>query len=72
MNDTEEERLPYSEGWRRPSAQTNLETLGRMMIELQAANGELIPEGLEITTNTLKLAFGGYNPITGIIAHLIG
>lgn len=38
-------------------------TLGNMILALNAANGEVLPEGLEITTNTLKLAFGGYNPI---------
>ncbi len=61
---TRQERLPYNEGWRRPATQTNLLTLGAMVLELVAANGDALPEGLEITTNTLKLAFGGYNPLT--------
>jgi hypothetical protein len=42
-----------------------------MILALNAANGEVLPEGLEITTNTLKLAFGGYNPITGLLLHAI-
>jgi hypothetical protein len=42
-----------------------------MALALNAANGEIIPEGLEITTNTLKLAFGGYDPITGLLAHAV-
>jgi len=66
----EQERLPYAEGWRKPATQTNLATLGAMVLELNAASGEAVPEGLLITTNTLKLAFGGYNPITGLLAHL--
>jgi hypothetical protein len=67
----EEERLPYDEGWRPPSTQTTLLTLGDMILALNAANGEVVPEGLEITTNTLKLAFGGYDPVTGLLAHVL-
>jgi len=67
----EEERLPYNEGWRPPTTQTNLATLAAMVLELNAANGEVVPEGLLITTNTLKLAFGGYDPITGLLVHLL-
>jgi hypothetical protein len=44
--------------------QTNLLTLGDMILALIAANGEVIPEGSKITTNILKVAFGGYDPIT--------
>jgi len=66
----EQERLPYAEGWRKPAVQTNLLTLGNMILELNAAAGEALPEGLLITTNTLKLAFGGYDPLTGLLAHL--
>jgi hypothetical protein len=46
-------------------------TLGAMILQLFAANDEALPEGLEITTNTLKLAFGGYDPITGLLAHVL-
>lgn len=67
----EQERLPYAEGWRPPTKQTNLLTLGGMVLALNAVNGEVIPEGLEITANTLKLAFGGYDPITGLLAHAL-
>lgn len=67
----EEERLPYNEGWRPPKAQTNLATLGTMILELNAANGEVLPEGLEITIQTLKMAFGGYDPITGVLNHVL-
>lgn len=68
---TEEERLPYNEGWRPPTESTTLSTLGAMVLQLIAANKDALPEGLEITTNTLKLAFGGYDPITGLLAHAL-
>jgi len=51
--------------------QTNFLTLGDMIIQLYNAAGEVLPEGLEITTNTLKLAFGGYDPITGLLVHAL-
>jgi hypothetical protein len=59
------------EGWRPPVTETNLNTLGAMVNQLFLASGEMLPEGLLITTNTLKLAFGGYNPITGLLAHIL-
>jgi hypothetical protein len=64
----EEERLPYLEGWRPPTAETNLATLAVIVSQLQQASGEALPEGLLVTINTLKTAFGGYNPITGLLA----
>jgi hypothetical protein len=67
----EGERLPYTEGWRPTTKQTNSLTLGQMVIELYTAAGDVLPEGLEITTNTLNLAFGCYDPITGILAHVL-
>lgn len=63
--------MPYAEGWRPPAEQTNLATLGTMIVELCTAAGDLLPEGLEITTNTLEAAFGGYDPITGVLAHAL-
>ena len=67
----EQERLPYNEGWRPTTQETNLFTLGSMIMQLIAANKDALPEGLEITTNSLKLAFGGYDPITGVLAHVV-
>lgn len=67
----EEERLPYNEGWRPAKIPTNLFTLGSMILALNSASGETLPEGLEITTNTLNLAFGGYDPLTGLLAHIL-
>jgi hypothetical protein len=71
MLQTEEERLPYAEGWRPPAKQTTLMTLGQMIIKLYTTAGDILPEGLEITTNTLKLAFGGYDPLTGLLVHAL-
>jgi hypothetical protein len=42
-----------------------------MVAQLQQASEEALPEGLLITTNTLKQAFGGYDPITGLLAHVL-
>lgn len=67
----EEGRLPYAEG-RRPSVeQANLLTLGSMILAPNVANGEILPEGLEIITNTPKLVSGGYDPITDVLAHVL-
>jgi hypothetical protein len=71
MCNVEQERLPYNEGWRPSTTQTTLFTLGDMILQLSAANKDILPEGLEITTNTLKLAFGGYDPITGLLVHAL-
>jgi len=86
----EQERLPYNEGWRPTAAETNLNTLGAMVLALNLANGEVVPEGLLLTTNTVKVwppseslwvpvvntflqqAFGGYDPITGLLAKALG
>lgn len=68
----EEERLPYKEGWRRGECQTNLASLGVMILELVAANKDVLPEGLEVTAQTVGLAFGGYDPVTGILRHVTG
>lgn len=68
----EEERLPHEEGWRRGGSQTNLVTLGEMILKLVLANEDVLPEGLEVTAQTVGIAFGGYDPITGLLAHVLG
>ncbi|ESZ94018.1 hypothetical protein SBOR_5596 [Sclerotinia borealis F-4128] len=68
----EQERLPYEEGWRRGGSQTNLESLGVMIWKLVLANGDVVPEGLKVTAQTLGLAFGGYDPVTGVLGHVFG
>ena len=65
---TEQERLPYKEGWRPPKVQTTLATLGVMAGELNAANREPVPEGLILGASTLKMAWHGLDPITGVQA----
>jgi hypothetical protein len=41
-----------------------------MVVKLQQASEEALPEGLLLTTNTLAQAFGGYDPITALLEHL--
>ena len=38
------------------ASESNLLSLGNMVSALNEANGEVLPGGLEITTNTVKLA----------------
>lgn len=62
---------PLSRRLETPKDETDLSTLGAMILQLYPAAGEVLPEGLLITTNTLKLAFGGYDPLTGLLAHIV-
>lgn len=61
----EEEKLPYHLGWQKPAAETNLVTLGAMVLQLQLANPEAVPEGLTLGTGTLKDVYSLIDPITG-------
>jgi hypothetical protein len=63
----EEERLPYQEGWRPTTKPTTLATLGAMVLELNAANGEVLPEGLILGESSLRAVFKGLDPITGAV-----
>ncbi|CCG82228.1 Putative uncharacterized protein [Taphrina deformans PYCC 5710] len=67
----EQERLPYELGWTKPATQTNFLTLGAMVLKLNAANGEPVPEGLILTASTLKAAFSGLDPITGAVEKIL-
>ncbi|KMW67538.1 hypothetical protein BDDG_12174 [Blastomyces dermatitidis ATCC 18188] len=40
----EQERLPYDEGWERPSKQTNAVTLAPLVAKLMVAGGQIVPE----------------------------
>lgn len=65
----EQERLPFNMGWRPPTQQVTLETLGQMIFELYPLSGEALPEGLEVLTiGAVKDAFEGIDPVT----HLLG
>ena len=59
----ESERLPYELGWTPPTTQTTLMTLGAMVLQLNAASGEAVPETLLVTSQTvpslLKSAWSG-------------
>ncbi|TVY75661.1 putative sterigmatocystin biosynthesis peroxidase [Lachnellula suecica] len=63
--------LRLLQGWTPPTEETNLTTLLLMILQLVPDSGEPIPEGLTITEQTLKQAFGGYDPITGILRHAL-
>lgn len=65
----EDERLPYELGWTPPKAPTTLASLGQMVLELNAANGEEIPEGLILGEKSLKAALIGLNAATGEIEN---
>ncbi|TKX22569.1 sterigmatocystin biosynthesis peroxidase-like protein 3 [Elsinoe australis] len=65
----EEERLPYAEGWRKTQQPTTLASLGAMVLQLNAANGEIIPEGLILGEYSLKAALIGLNSVTGQIGN---
>lgn len=60
----EDERLPYEEGWSTPLIQTNFPSLALLIVALNAAAGEEVPEGLTLVESTVKAAFGGLDPIT--------
>ena len=65
----EQEKLPYEQGWTPPEAPITLASLAAMAVELNAAAGEEIPEGLTITESTLKAVFSGLDPLTGLLAN---
>ena len=63
----EEERLPYAEGWRPTVAPTTLASLAAMVLELNLASGEEIPEGLIVSEHTLQAVLMGLDAVTGDI-----
>lgn len=63
--------IAIHEGWRLLMRQINLLTLGGMILELLAANQDILLRGLETTTKALKLAFDGYGPLTGLLVHAL-
>lgn len=67
----EKEQLPYSLGWSPPKDEVTLETLGGMILALDAANAEALPEGLEVLTiGAVKDVFAGRDPITGKLYNI--
>lgn len=65
----EEERLPYEQGWRPTVEPTTLASLGQMIIELNAANGEVVPEGLILGSHSLGAVLVGLDGVTGDVAN---
>lgn len=65
----EEERLPYEEGWRPTVEPTTLTSLGAMIVELNLANGEEVPEGLILGTHSLQAVLTGLDPVTGEVEN---
>lgn len=68
----EQEKLPYELGWRRPQQQITLLSLGNMVMQLYQASPQPGPEGVRVTADTLKDAFEGVNPVTGLLGNLTG
>jgi len=67
----EQERLPYELGWQPSKLPITLMTLGQMIIELVAANGDdAVPEGLSVGLNAYKDALEGIDPVTGLLGNL--
>ncbi|KAF2088261.1 Cloroperoxidase [Saccharata proteae CBS 121410] len=67
----EQERLPYNEGWRPTARQTDLLSLSDMAGRLNGVTGEMLPEGLLVTAQTLGLAFRGLNPVKGVVGNVV-
>ena len=67
----EKETLPYNLGWRPTADPTTLASLAAMVIELNVANGEELPEGLTLSESTLKAALRGLDPVTGAVINPI-
>ena len=65
----EEERLPYEQGWRRPGTPVTLASLGAMILELNAANGEEVPEGLIVGEHSLQAVLVGLDAVTGDVSN---
>ncbi|PGH16317.1 hypothetical protein AJ79_01859 [Helicocarpus griseus UAMH5409] len=65
----EQERLPYNEGWRRPSIQTNAVTLVPLIARLMAAGGQILPEALTMAENALEKILTG-EPIEALVGRL--
>jgi hypothetical protein len=65
----EEQRLPYKEGWRPRTTPTTMASVLAMEAVLVAAGDEELPEGLELTENTLKNVLSG-QPLDSLVGNL--
>nr|POF17963.1 putative sterigmatocystin biosynthesis peroxidase stcc [Quercus suber] len=66
----EQEKLPYSLGWRPSKDAITLETLGTMILELDAVNPAALPEGVTVLADSYKDLFevlvGGSNALNNL------
>nr|POF06924.1 putative sterigmatocystin biosynthesis peroxidase stcc [Quercus suber] len=66
----EQEKLPYNLGWRPSSDAVTLESLGAMILELDAANPNALPEGAKVLADSYKDLFeviiGGSNVLNNL------
>lgn len=67
---TENERLPYELGWKKPDVEVNLASLGLMSAQLQLANPDAVPEGLQLGEGTLRDVLSLIDPLTGQLLNL--
>jgi len=65
----EQEKLPYELGWQPPKTPTTLASLGAMALQLNAASGEAVPEGVILGENSLRAVLIGLNAATGEIEN---
>jgi len=65
----EDERLPYEQGWTKPSEVISLALLGDLAVRLNIANGEEVPEGLVVGEHSLKAALLGLDPVSGQVVN---
>jgi hypothetical protein len=75
----EEERLPFTQGWRPRAEPITVPSLGQMVFELSLISPDKVPEGEKITADSYKdvfeFAYGGseiFNNITSGLASAVG
>lgn len=61
--------MPYNEGWRPSTIPTTLASVVAITLELVVAGGEILPEGLKMTENTVGKVLAG-KPIEGLIGNI--
>lgn len=69
LRSPEKERLPYELGWQKPVQETNLASLGAMVVALNAAEPMSLPEGLQLGAGSLKDVYELRDPITGVLIN---
>lgn len=66
-----DQRLPYEKGWSPPKLPVTLLSLANMAFQLNLANKEQLPEGLQvISLGAFQDAFAGKDPVTHKLANV--